>query len=740
MIKKPWLEVILAAYMLCLCTVAQGSIAASLAPTLEQQAKARIKSDSAEVLKTITHIDLNQDGHWQAVHYISVRLNDADAARDYGRITIPFNHYYTDTRLDFANVLAKDGSLSPVAADAVQLRVTGGGQDFYSDSSEYVFSLPDIAPGSVIEFQFSANSKQLALPELFAEHSSPYWFQRKVGGEGWRTDFVHDHHFQISAPQNLPLHYKSYNSYPAKPKITRQGDSLQYQWRAKNISPIVLESYMPPLYQVAAQLAISTQRDWSVVDKWAWDNAVEKFAPTQTLRTLVATWRTQDLPTTEAKARAVYEYLQRNTRYVFAHLGRGGYEPHYADEVISASYGDCKDQTVLGIALLRLLGVEAYPALVETPRAGNSDTELVSLIFDHMMIYIPPSDSSDAIWMDTTGDLSLYPGVSNYLFDQNALIVNGRGGVLTRITEGFEPNYATLTLNYQPQVDGSTEVEAQISTSGYIEQYLRSWWIHQNNRESELDKFLRSLFAPTAKYEYSGRIQNTDNIWQPVSLSARFTFPKQEGEELPVYGAGFNQLFQLFGHLRHLQLPHTRSNSFVDKHPYQLRLVATFNEAPNSLAAVVKSGGDVITDYLELKQDGEAKPGAYTVTFDYQKKPVALTASEYQHYYAAVEKAANNEGWLVSMQPDTVRQNERQLADIKTAHGTQSLAYFLAKARSDIAKADFEAALKAAQKAVEVDHKNGEAWYLLGMAQGFSAMIDDATSSFERAETLGYLP
>ena len=731
---------IIAAYLLCLCTMAQAQHASSLAPTLEQQAKARIKSDSAEVLKAITHTNLEQDGHWQAVHYISIRLNDADAARDYGRITIPFNHYYTDTQLNFANVLATDGSVSPVAEDAVQLRVTGGGQDFYSDSSEYVFSLPDIAPGSIIEFQFSAKSKQLALPGLYAEQSSPYWFQRKVGGEGWRTDFVHDHHFQISAPQTLPLHYTSYNSYPAKPKISQQGDKLSYLWRAKNIPPIVLESYMPPLHQVAAQLAISTHRDWSIVDKWAWNNTVEKFAPTPTLRALIASWQVRDLPTTEAKARVVYEYLQRHTRYVFAHLGRGGYEPHFADEVISASYGDCKDQTVLGIALLRLLGVEAYPALVETPRAGDSDTKLVSLIFDHMMIYIPPSATSDAIWMDTTGDLSLYPGVSNYLFDQNALIVNGQGGILTRITDGFEPNYATLNLHYQPQVNGSTIVDAEISTSGYIEQYLRSWWIHQNNRESELDKFLRSIFSPSAQYECTGSIHNTDNIWQPVSLSARFTFPKQEDDELPVYGAGFNQLFQLFGHLRHLQLPHTRANHFVDKHPYKLQLVATFDEAPNTHAAVVKSGGDVITDYLTLKQRAEAMKNAYRVTFDYQKKALELSANEYHDYYAAVEKAANNEGWLVSLQPDALQQEKQQLADIKTAHGAQSLTYFLAKARSDIARADFEGALNAARQAVDVDQQSGEAWYLLGMAQGFSAMIDDSTRSFERAEALGYLP
>src|SRR5690606_7312855 len=114
---------------------------------------------------------------------------------------------------------------------------------------------------------------------------------------------------------------------------------------------------------------------------------------------------------------------------------------HFPDEVVKANYGDCKDQTVLAVALLRILGIDALPALVETPTSGKSDNELVELIFDHMLVYIPEDVDGSAMYMDTTGDRMLFPGVSNYLENQNTLIVNGKGGIMTHMQSDFSPSF-----------------------------------------------------------------------------------------------------------------------------------------------------------------------------------------------------------------------------------------------------------------------------------------------------------
>src|SRR5690606_30312407 len=131
------------------------ALSSRLAPTLDEQATIETKDSNAEVLYALEKTVFEEDGSWPRISYYSIRINSIEAARDYGRIVIPFDHYYSDINLDFANARSKAGKITAVAQDTVQHRITGGGQDFYSDSSELVFSLPNVVPGSIIEFQFT---------------------------------------------------------------------------------------------------------------------------------------------------------------------------------------------------------------------------------------------------------------------------------------------------------------------------------------------------------------------------------------------------------------------------------------------------------------------------------------------------------------------------------------------------------------------------------------------------------
>jgi hypothetical protein len=55
--------------------------------------------------------------------------------------------------------------------------------------------------------------------------------------------------------------------------------------------------------------------------------------------------------------------VEDKTRYLFLGMGDGGYKPAPADETWSRRFGDCKGKTVLLLALLRELKIEAEPVL-----------------------------------------------------------------------------------------------------------------------------------------------------------------------------------------------------------------------------------------------------------------------------------------------------------------------------------------------------------------------------------------
>ncbi len=68
------------------------------------------------------------------------------------------------------------------------------------------------------------------------------------------------------------------------------------------------------------------------------------------------------------QARALYNWVATQIRYVGIYLGDGGIVPNYADDTLRNRYGDCKDKSTLLVALLAAKGIEAESAMVNSGR------------------------------------------------------------------------------------------------------------------------------------------------------------------------------------------------------------------------------------------------------------------------------------------------------------------------------------------------------------------------------------
>lgn len=711
-----------------------------LAPALLQQVSIKQVSATAEVLYSISQTKLEADGHWQRTSYYSIRINDLASARDYGRIVIPFNHYYSDMHLDFANSLSPQGKLNALAEDALQRRVTGGGQDFYSDSSELVFSLPEVHAGSVIEFQYTQKSRNLAFAELYNERSTPFWFQEKVAKDSWRADYVHNYQFSFTTLADKTIYSKSYQTHPEQSVNTQNGEWLTRTWQMNNVAEIVVERRMPRGHKVRPEMMISTQKDWAVVDQWTWNKVEDKLAESINVKAAVAELALGQHANYQQKVQAVYQHLQDKVRYVFAHLGRGGYDPHYPDEVIKAGYGDCKDQTVLAVAMLRELGIESYPALVETPRNGDSDTELVRLIFDHMIVYIPEQDGHKELWLDTTGDRGLFPGMSNFMVGQNALIVNGQGGRLLDIGEdGFAENLATLNIVYQLDEQGASQAQVDIELSGMFEQHIRSWYKHSSEQNAATQQFFKGLYSQGLEFDMTGQVLNTEALFKPVVMSAKFNFEKQ-ADANPIHGANLNQLLGTFADFNGLPIPEERVNRYIDKYAYTLKLNAKFIGGAEKVASLVQSSPSMQNEFFDLVQTGKKQGDDYLVSIEFNHKDIDISAQKYQEYYAKVQQMSRLDAWLVSLRTEPSKVQNLVKQQTKEQFGSDSVQVYLVEARKLLQQGKFTAAIVPAKKAVDLDNNNGEAWYVLATAQGFATQIEASQQSFAKAAELGYQP
>ena len=109
-----------------------------------------------------------------------------------------------------------------------------------------------------------------------------------------------------------------------------------------------------------------------------------------------------------ARALAALQLVQQQVRYLLLAMDDGGYLPAQADTTWTRRFGDCKGKTVLLLALLKELGIEARPALVSTQAGDGLDQRLpMAGVFDHVLV--EARIAGKTYWLDGTrpGDRAL---------------------------------------------------------------------------------------------------------------------------------------------------------------------------------------------------------------------------------------------------------------------------------------------------------------------------------------------
>jgi tetratricopeptide (TPR) repeat protein/transglutaminase-like putative cysteine protease len=113
-------------------------------------------------------------------------------------------------------------------------------------------------------------------------------------------------------------------------------------------------------------------------------------------------------PDPKARAALALALVEDKVRYVFLAMNNGGLVPADADQTWSRRYGDCKAKSVLLLALLHGLGIEARPVVVNTSFGDWLDTRLPMVeLFDHVLV--EATIDGQTYWLDGTrlGDRSL---------------------------------------------------------------------------------------------------------------------------------------------------------------------------------------------------------------------------------------------------------------------------------------------------------------------------------------------
>jgi hypothetical protein len=300
------------------------------------------------------------------------------------------------------------------ALDANDVRVI----DKESESDDRIYDgqltallfLKDVRPGDVIDAAWSLTG---ANPLLGGRYADEYEISSGM------TSRVIRH--RLVAPASRPLHYRSTLKGFA-PRVALRGDEQELIWERHDAPAVDAEEQTPEWFDPWETVQVSEFANWNDVAKWANELFHADGTSAAAIRDLAADIRAHH-KTQHDQLVAAIRFVQDDIRYLGIEMGRNSHEPHPPSITLSQRYGDCKDKSFLLALLLRELGVDAYPALVNTKLRHRLDDYLPSpFLFDHVIVEVV--EHNRVHWVDATlseqgGDLATIDTPN----DERALIV-----------------------------------------------------------------------------------------------------------------------------------------------------------------------------------------------------------------------------------------------------------------------------------------------------------------------------
>jgi TonB family protein len=158
----------------------------------------------------------------------------------------------------------------------------------------------------------------------------------------------------------------------------------------------------PPRFNWRRTVEYSDFPSWVELSRVTWplfDKAAQ-LAPDSPLLAEAARIAASTSDPTE-RVQAALRLVQDQIRYVYVGLDGGNYRPASADETWKRRFGDCKAKTAVLLALLRRLGIEAEPALVNSKGGDGTNERLPSpALFDHILVRA--NVAGQLHWLDGT--------------------------------------------------------------------------------------------------------------------------------------------------------------------------------------------------------------------------------------------------------------------------------------------------------------------------------------------------
>lgn len=292
---------------------------------------------------------------------------------------------------------------------------------FYDDVKESVFDFPSLTKGSIAYVSYTIIDKDAHL-------LTPYYFMSYI-------PIVHQK-YVVSYPSDMQMIFTEKNT--ANYKITTEEDS-KGRTRSKTFMADTVRDFdrfggMPTVAyfepHVIARIASFKNSDGEnerflgdLNDLYKFnfsflkdlnttkDESIQKLSDSLTL----------GIKDDSEKAKRIYQWVQKNIKYVAFEDGMEGFVPRQAKLVCSRRFGDCKDMSSLLTALLRAAGLDAYYTWIGTRDIPYKYEDVPLPIADNHMI-TTLKIGGEWLFLDGTSSTCIFGFPSGFIQGKQAFV------------------------------------------------------------------------------------------------------------------------------------------------------------------------------------------------------------------------------------------------------------------------------------------------------------------------------
>lgn len=470
-----------------------------------------------------TRFRFERDGRGFKESYILVKLQTDLGIRQWGQMAFLYTPASQELTVPLLEVRKADGSVirpgnSAITDAAVQPEAA---INMFQDLRQTHITVPSLSVGD-----------SLAIRLVWKTHTpvakDHFWFEHDFT----RAAIVLDERLELDLPESLTPTIRVAPDAPAEGsalKGTVEGGRRLLRWKTLNRElpkegtgekPADNEEEAP-----VSDVRVSTFPNWDSVVGWYRGLASPSVVVDEKVRAK-ALELTRGATAEDERIQALYDFVSTEIRYVSLSFGLGRYSPHPASEVLANQYGDCKDKHTLLAAMLKAIGIEAWPVLANGARkidpAMPSPAE-----FSHLMTVVPRgTSSSEWLWLDTTPGVAPYRMLLANLRDRDVLVVAPPTGKaspdVTPIlrTPADAPFPMTTVVEISGRIDalGALKGVVRYTTRGDDELMLRSLLLN-----IPPDKRIEAAMGMAEAMKLDGNVTdfkatNLDSTRQPLTV------------------------------------------------------------------------------------------------------------------------------------------------------------------------------------------------------------------------------